>query len=132
MSFRRIPRRLVDQPKPFPVQPDGIVLQWKDDAPSPCLTIYIGYQLAREIGIRGTMKRAQLYLGFGGDSGKCGLRAAPDGDIRIQSHRDGYRIHLPCHISVEHFTFCKRTAVRREAIEIREDLLIFAYEGIRP
>ena len=85
------------------------------------------------MGWRHFRERIQLFIGEGADEGKCALQFADGhrGDIRVQPYRDGYRVHLPCHISLEHFTFCKRTAIGPDAIEIRDGMLIFAYDGIK-
>ncbi|KPH62315.1 hypothetical protein [Novosphingobium sp. ST904] len=133
MSFSRVRRRLVDQPKPFPVEPDRIVLQWKDSPPSPCLTIYVGAQLARSAGLKGGQASAQLFIGKGDDLGKCALRfvTGADWDYRVQAYRNSYRVHLPSVVSLQHFTFCNRTALGIDAIEVRDGMIIFAYEGIK-
>jgi hypothetical protein len=133
MSFRRIRRTPADQPKPVQVAPDGIVLQWKDSPPSPCLTIYVGELLGRELGIGGNTDRAIMFIGVGPDAGKCALQfvTGRDWDYRVQRHPLGYKVHLPSNVSVENFDFCKRTAIPARAIEIRGDRLIFAYEGIK-
>jgi hypothetical protein len=133
MSFRRIRRTPADQPKPVQVAPDGIVLQWKDSPPSPCLTIYVGELLGRELGIGGNIDRAIMFIGVGPDAGKCALQfvSGRDWDYRVQRHPLGYKVHLPSNVSVGNFDFCKRTAIPADAIEIRGDRLIFAYEGIK-
>lgn len=134
MSFKRIRRVPANAIKPFPVAPNGIVLAWKDDPPSPCLTIYVGWQLGQALDIDGKKERAQLLLGRGVDQRKCAIRfvSGRDWDYRVQRHPHGFKVHLPSHISVAHFNFCPRTAIAPDAIEIVGDLVVFAYEGLIP
>lgn len=85
------------------------------------------------MGWKSFQERAQFLIGEAGDAGKCAIRSADvlDGDIRVQPYRYGFRVHLPCHISIENFTFCKRTVIDPRAIELRDGMLIFSYEGIK-
>lgn len=134
MSFERVRRGVIENYKPFPVQPNTVVLQWKDSPPSPSLMIYIGEDIVREMQPDHRSRHATLFIGVGADAGKCGIRFAGTGDwdYRVLPHMGGRKIFLPSRVSVQHFTFCERTEISPEDISIRDGMLIFAYAGVRP
>lgn len=134
MTFQRIRRGLVDQRKPEPVSRDEIVLMWTDNPPSPCLSLYLGNNLAQAIGLR-TSGRVQLFIGHGEDAGRVGIKRAiewSDGDYRsIPRTHGAHRIYLSSHTSVTHFAFCPRTTIPASRIELRGDMLVFDYRGLK-
>lgn len=134
MTFQRIRRGLVDQRKPEPVGRDEIVLMWTDNPPSPCLSIYIGYDLSQAIGLKTSTERVQLFVGKGEDQGRVGICKAvdySDGDFRCVSHSHlAHRVYLTSQISVTHFAICPRTRIPRSKITLRGNMVVFEHAGV--
>lgn len=134
MSFERIERPLIEYRKPERIGEREVVLMWTDNPPSPCLSIYLGSLVAHAIGIRSSAERVQLFIGKGEDAGRVGIMNAGvgKGDFRCVAHNWGaHRVYLTSQASVEHFTFAPRTTIPASQIEIRGQMLIFAYSGIK-
>jgi hypothetical protein len=108
---------------------------WTDNPPSPCLSVYLGEQIARAIGLRGSSERVQFFVGRDDDAGRVGIKKAvdySDGDYRCLSHIGGaYRVYLTAQTSVAHFDICPRTSIPASRIELRGQMLVFAYSGLR-
>lgn len=133
MSFHRVRRQLLDKEKPFPVAPDGLVLQWKDSPPSPVMTIYIGDDLLAQAFTGHFVKRARFFVGKFDDAGKLALQFTDvtGGDFRVTKQQTGHMVHLPSYLSVEFFKWCGRTAIPAKDIEVRAGLVIFSSPWIK-
>jgi hypothetical protein len=134
MSFVRMQRTLFDQPPPVEVEPNGIVIKWRDMPEAPSLIIVIGDVLARQMGFREFRHRALILLGEGNDQGKLAIVRydAPDSDYRVQPVRFGVRVYVPCHIAVKHFAFGPAVAVPPSDIVVTGDRTTFAFAGLKP
>lgn len=133
MTFRRIPRSVPEKGKPVEVAADGILLRWRDDPPSPVLSIYVGDDLVRQVANGKPVERVLLYVGEDADIGRIGLQFASrrDGDYVVSGHWRAARIYLPSHISCRYFSFAEPTAIPSSQIEVRGDMLLFGYSGIK-
>lgn len=108
---------------------------WTDNPPSPCLSIYLGSELASHLGLLTSVERVQLFIGCGSDVGRVGIKNAGvrSGDYRCIPHGWGtYRVYLPAHTSMQHFSFCQRTTIPMEEVELRKNMVIFNCPGARP
>lgn len=134
MSFERVLRGLHEIRKPERIGEREVVLMWTDNPPSPCLSIYLGSLAAHAIGIRSANNRVQLFIGKGEDAGRVGIKNAGvgEGDFRCLAHNWGaHRVYLTSQVSVEHFTFAPRTTIPASQIEVRGQMLVFAYSGLK-